>query len=576
MFMPIASSTQVRDCADVCGAEAKGATAGTVTNRKNGGNCVRTRVGIELTPVASRIVEVVDRGRIWRTPGIGSSVVSFGMCPASEPDLDDVLQSLRGKAASVGVWGTASEHRQVEVHVGSFERMRAEALRTLADDGLPTRGVWADIAPAGPADGVRMPVVVSAASAKQMADALQPLTDAGIRLRTVMTPAAALAAIARSRRAVSAPDTTEAYVALDNTLTCVVLMRNGALVAAHELAWGFLHDDENRRPRARDEIVAHLGHELAELFKTSSDAGRVTQLCICGGLPELRSITLPLLERFDVEVEILDSLSGIDVGSLSQPAADEFLERVSELRVAWVAATEWTTINPLPPNRRRASQAALGRAAVVAGVAAGLGSGWNVARIDSSPVASASPAPTRSAPARATVDALARSASPSLPSEASPTATAGTLLAKEEPGPPAPPPIKQEPAVTRFDPPSIDEIRERVLAPPPINPEPPLIRQEPPAAVRRVPLVPRRVQRSAPQQPPPPLRRPASDPLPFDAAISSILFSADRQLAIIDGRVVGRGDMVRDATVVAISAGVVLLRDFQGRLRRLSTGGITR
>jgi hypothetical protein len=536
---------------------------------------VRTRVGIELTPVACRIVEVVHRGRPWRTPGSGSSVVSFGICPASEADFDDALQSLRGKAAAVVVWGTANEHRQVEVHIGSYERMRAEALRALADDGVPTRGVWADIAPAGPADGVRMPVVVSAASAKQMAEALQPLTDAGIRPRTVITPAAALAAISRSRRAFSVPDTTEAYVALDDTLTCVALMRNGALVAAHELAWGFLHEDGNRRPRRRDEIAARLGDELTELFKTCGDTRRVTQVCICGGLPELRSTTLPLMERLDVEVEILDSLSGIDVESLSQPA-EEFGERVSELRIAWVAAAEWTTINLLRPNRRRASQAVLSRAAVVAGVAAGLGSGWSIARIDSLPVAAASPVSTRSAPARAAVDAL--SASPSLPSEASPTATAGTLLAKEEPTAPAPPPIKQEPAVARFDPPSIDEIRERVLAPPPISSEPPPIRQEPPAAVRRVApeVVPRRVQRSAPQQPPPPLRRPASDPPPFDAAISSILFSADRQLAIIDGRVVGRGDMVRDATVVEISADIVLLRDAQGRLRRLSTGGASR
>ena len=315
---------------------------------------MRTRVGIELTPVASRIVEVVDRGRMWWTPGNGGSAVSFGMCPASEPDLDDVLPSLRGKSASVVVWGAASEHCQVEVQIGSYERMRAEALRTLADDGVPTCGVWADIAPAGPADSVRMPVVVSAASAKQMTEALQPLTDAGIRLRTVMTPAAALAAIARSRRAFSVADTTEAYITLDNTLTCVALVRNGALVDAHELAWGFLHDDENRRPRQRDEIAARLGDELAELFKTTGAAGRVTHVCICGGLPELRSTTLPLLERFDVEVEILDSLSGIDVASLSQPAADEFRERVSELRIAWVAAAVWTTINLLrcePPAR---------------------------------------------------------------------------------------------------------------------------------------------------------------------------------------------------------------------------------
>jgi hypothetical protein len=158
------------------------------------------------------------------------------------------------------------------------------------------------------------------------------------------------------------------------------------------------------------------------------------------------------------------------------------------------------------------------------------------------------------------------------------------LLASEEPMPlplaaPDPPPIKQEPAVARFEPPPIDEIRERVLAaaPAPSHPEPPPIRHEPPGAVRRVARqVPtRRVQLSAPQQQPP-QARPASDPLPFDAALSSILFSADRQLAIIDGRVVGRGDAVRDATVVEISAGVVLLRDSQGRLRRLSTGGAGR
>jgi hypothetical protein len=543
---------------------------------------VRTRVGIELTPVASRIVEVVDRGRMWRTPGSRSSVVSFGMCQASDPDLDDVLHSLRGKAASVVVWGTASEHRQMEVHIGSYERMRAEALRTLADDGVPTRGVWADIAPAGPADGVRMPVVVSAASAKQMAEALQPLTDAGIRLRTVMTPAAALAAIARSRRTFSAPHATEAYVALDNTLTCVALIRNGALVTGHELAWGFLHNDGNRQRRRPDEIAARLGDELAELFKTCSDASRVTQVCICGGLPELRSTTLPLMERFDVEVEILDSLSGINVGRLG-PAGDEFRERVSELRIAWVTAAEWTTINLLRPNRRRASQAALSRAAVVAGLAAGLGSGWSIARIDSLSVAAASPAPTRPAQVRTAVDALARSAPPSLPSEASPAATVGTWLAREEPTPlavPDPPSIKQEPAVARFEPSSIEEIRQRVLAPAltPIHPEPPPIRHEPPAAVRRVAreAMPRRVQPSAPQRQPPPQPRPASEPLPFDAAISSILFSADRQLAIIDGRVVGRGDAVRDATVVEISAGVVLLRDSQGRLRRLSTGGASR
>ena len=49
------------------------ATAGTSRTEKNGGNSVRTRVGIELTPVASRIVEVVRRDRLWRTPGAAAA-----------------------------------------------------------------------------------------------------------------------------------------------------------------------------------------------------------------------------------------------------------------------------------------------------------------------------------------------------------------------------------------------------------------------------------------------------------------------------------------------------------------------
>jgi len=533
---------------------------------------VRTRVGIELTPVACRIVEVVDRGRAWRSGGGESVVRSFGVCPAAEVDAE-ALASLRGKAAAVVVWGTASEHRQVEVSIGSYETMRAEALRALAVDGVPTRGAWADIAPAGPAHGMRMPVVVSAASAKHMADALQPLTDAGLRLRTVMTPAAALAAIARSRRAFSVPDTTEAYIALDNTLTCVALIRNGALMGAHELAWGFLDEGSpHHPPRRRDDITARLGDDLAELFAASGDTGRVTQVCICGGLSELRSTTLPLMERFDVEVDILDSLSGIDARGLPQPA-DEFRERVSELRMAWVAAADWSTINLIRPDRRRASHAALSRAAVVAGVAAGLGSGWGIVRSDSWAVAAASP----SAPTRPTASAVRPPAAP-LPRDVSRMAVvADSPAVRVETAPPPakdPPPIMHEPPVPADEPARSAEAPSRASAPAPssIHVEPPPIHHEPLFAVQRStsPPAPRSARPSAMQTPV------ARDPQPFEAALSSILYSADRQLAIIDGRVVGRGDAVRDATVIEISAGAVLLRDSQGRLRRLSAGGVGR
>ena len=69
--------------------------------------------------------------------------------------------------------------------------------------------------------------------------------------------------------------------------------------------------------------------------------------------------------------------------------------------------------------------------------------------------------------------------------------------------------------------------------------------------------------------------RPAPAPeiaLPFDAALGTILYSADRRLAIVDGKIVGIGDVIRDARVIDITPGAVLLRDAQGRLRRLALG----
>ena len=60
--------------------------------------------------------------------------------------------------------------------------------------------------------------------------------------------------------------------------------------------------------------------------------------------------------------------------------------------------------------------------------------------------------------------------------------------------------------------------------------------------------------------------------LSFDAALGTILYSPDRKLAIVDGRIVGIGDEVRGAQVVDITPTAVMLRDAQGRLRRLALG----
>jgi hypothetical protein len=65
--------------------------------------------------------------------------------------------------------------------------------------------------------------------------------------------------------------------------------------------------------------------------------------------------------------------------------------------------------------------------------------------------------------------------------------------------------------------------------------------------------------------------RPATEvPRPFDAVLGTILYSPDRKLAIVDGRIVGIGDQVRGARITDITPSTVLLRDAEGRLRALT------
>jgi hypothetical protein len=63
---------------------------------------------------------------------------------------------------------------------------------------------------------------------------------------------------------------------------------------------------------------------------------------------------------------------------------------------------------------------------------------------------------------------------------------------------------------------------------------------------------------------------PPETAVPFDAVLGSILYSPDRKLAIIDGRIVGPGDEVRGARIIDITSATVILRDGQGRLRQLT------
>ena len=590
-----------------------------------------TRVGIELSPAACRIVEV-DGSLPWRRSQRDTRVRSFAVLPPSGPETRAKLESLRRRQAAVIVWGGRSEHRQVMVTAGSYESMRAEAMASLAAAGLPTSGVWADIAPATSADdrAARRPVVVSMASAAEVSDAIRPLREAGIRLRTVTTPAMGLGSIARMRLAFSVPGAIESYVALDEQVTCIALVRSGVLLAARDLPWGFIVEDyAHREPRAREDITTRLAEGISEFVAAiGGSPNDIGQVCVCGGLPDLRSMSASLMERLDVEVEPLDSLFAIDAARLPEPA-DEFRERGAELRLAWAAAADWPpAINLLRARRRQVSKTWLARAAVVAGAAAGLGGSWwfvershlwapsrpetrmasnTLARgrgpaatkpepramppvvLNKAPAVTPPPAVVNKAPAVTPPPVVVNKAPavtpppitvmkpPALTPPPAPVVTKPSSVAKPLIAPP-PVVVNKAPAVT--PPPAPIVTRPSVVTPPPA----PVVTR-PPAVIDRTPvvmpppaMVEKRTESASPPMRPesaPARARPAPPPevaLPFDAVLGTILYSPDRKLAIIDNRIVGVGDEVRGARVVDITAGAVMLRDAQGRLRRLALG----
>ena len=545
-----------------------------------------TRIGIELSPDACRIVEI-DPAPAWERRRGSTRVRSFAVLPPSGPETDAKLRSLRNRRVAVVVWNVASDHRQILVSPGSYESMRAEAIGALDDAGVETRGVFVDIAPATrTADRtLPRPVVVALASGTDLTAALQPLLAAGIRVRTVMTPAVALSSLARLRREFWTPNALEVFVALEERVTCIALMRSGALIASHHLGWGYVDEfGSGLEPRRREDIATRLVDAISHFVAATGGApGDLKHICVCGGHPELRSVTAPLMEQLDVEFEPLDSLFGIDAARLPEPI-DAFRERSAELRLAWAAAADSPpTINLLRARNRQASKTLLARAAVLAGVAAALMLGWRVQSrlwrpsgptVNARTAAKVSPTPRREAPAP-TVGAT-RMPPVVLPP---PVAVRGTPPVVPPPVAASrmPPVVAPSPATaTTASPVALPAQPARVETRPPIPPPPIARRAEPrqPSLVIRPPVA--ATVREAPVsigQEPARLRArpapPAETALPFDAVLGTILYSPDRKLAIIDGRIVGPGDEIRGARIIDITSATVTLRDGQGRLRKL-------
>jgi hypothetical protein len=513
---------------------------------------VPIRLGIELSPTACRIVEI-ERGRRPRRNSSETRLRSFSVARRADPEILSQLADYRGRRATVVVWAPGADHRSVVVARAPYGDMRSEARSAVRAAGRSADRMLADIAPV-PIDGLfdqsetdRRIVLVATAPTDEISVILQPLLRAGIRIEHVLTPASALVSLARLRRSLARPGALEAYVALDENAGAVALIRDGLLIAATRLEWGFVEAvGEMRALRPREHVVTMLADDIsAFLYEGGLDSERIQHVCVASGVPDLRSISMLMMERFDVEVEPLDSLFGIDTGALPHDEM-ECRDLLPLLRLAWAAAADdRPPLDLMRPRQFAMRHQHLSRAAVTAGMVVGLTLGWSIQeQVNADP-----------APAAGSARAAARTAVvlPALPLPG--TNVPATLAVPFQTLAPA----------------------EPSAAEPAPQPRPIFRVMQEPTASRPEPMMPRPVRREAAVKPSattsarPGTARAAAAPPP-DANVESILYGPDRRLAIVDGRIVTIGDYIGSSRIVDITQTAVIVVDGRGGRAQLAAG----
>lgn len=367
---------------------------------------------------------------------------------------------------------------------------------------------------------------------------LTPLTSAGFRVQRVVSPCNALAALSRIR--IPRPEGATGWLAVDRTGVAIVVSRPGELLYSHAFNWdssiGAL--GSQARMLQRYSLVAHLAPELRRAIAAAREKGaRLDTIITCGNLPELRSLTMPLIEELDLEVETLDSLEGLTV---RPEMRDRLTELAPAIRIACAGAATRAT-RPVAAASAGPNAGGLFRAAALLVAAGAIGWLWYSQRAH--PTSRSSPAPQSSRvqpPERPTSQPL----SPKPPAEPVPQ-----------------PPATQTAPVTKPAP----VPRSASVPQPTIGVRP----QSRAAGVRpRSAKIP--PDASPPRQAPGPPVALLSDPLP---QISTISVSERRRFAIIGGRVVTVGDHVGQRVVTGIEPRNVVFREPSGVQIRVGLGG---
>jgi len=384
--------------------------------------------------------------------------------------------------------------------------------------------------------------------------ALAPLLQAGFVIDAVLSPPEALAVLARQRSR-AAGRTSAAWLSLNRHAAAIAIVDGGELLFSRVFDWHYgAAATLKEELLQRYSLVAHLAPELRHGFDVVRAERGVTvdAIVTCGDLPDLRSLTMPLIEELDMEVETLDSFDGLEI--IAPASVQEIGERAPALRLACAAAADTNLASRRDPVRTSiAAAAAAGVAALVV---------WSVLwfRDGADPVANAPP-PSR---AEERVAATAPQPVPSRPAQTS---------AAPRPSD-APPTVPPQPGREASDPPTpaattgrggIPSRSGRIEVPRP--PERSASQGSETAPPTRLTPSARTPQPARPQ----PARRavdsPPRKPVPLKTplpVVNSILVSPERRLAVVDGEIVREGDAIGPRILIRIEPRELVLREPSG------------
>src|SRR5262245_27783627 len=232
---------------------------------------------------------------------------------------------------------------------------------------------------------------------------IEPLAKAGFKVIRVVTPCNALGALARLR--VSRSGGAMCWLGINRNGVAIAVIRPGKLLYSHSFAWDSNVGASGSQARLlqRYSLVAFLAPEVRRALAAAKQKGTtVDGIVTCGNLPDLRSLTMPLIEELDIEVETLDSLEGLMV----KPGnADRLSEIAPSIRLACAGtvARETRTADEIERHRLRRDTRAIGvlRIAALVAVVAGAmaAAGWYYGRVRPAQPASPVTTPAESAAA---------------------------------------------------------------------------------------------------------------------------------------------------------------------------------